>query len=131
MKLIPRRGIAAATLTTMLLAAPLAARAADSPFTCDNRFLRPSSEGGTSDLLGRTPMEQIGQHAAVENGTGIGGVVATQDLVRSAPDGHTILLASMGGIAEAVRIAALTPGIDLQLALHLWSARGLSPVAGT
>ncbi|MFC3127284.1 Bug family tripartite tricarboxylate transporter substrate binding protein [Pseudoroseomonas globiformis] len=78
-----------------------AAAAAEAPFlNHEVRFLNAFAPGGTSDLIGRILAEQlakqVGQNVVVENRTGGGGVIATQELVRSAPNGHTLLLASMG-----------------------------------
>jgi len=115
MKFIHRRGLAA-LLGAAALFAPLAARAADPPFTRDIRFLNPFAPGGTSDLIGRILAEQlgkqVGQQVVVENRTGGGGVVATQELTRSAPDGHTILLASMGILTVTPQMQALPYDVD-------------------
>jgi tripartite-type tricarboxylate transporter receptor subunit TctC len=86
------------------------APAAEDPFlTREVRFLNAFAPGGTSDLLGRILADQLskqlGQRVVVENRTGGAGVIATQELARSAPDGHTILLASMG-------IMTITPQIQ-------------------
>lgn len=89
------------TLAALAACAPLATQAAEPAFlTREVRFLNAFAPGGTSDLIGRILAEQlgkqVGQNVIVENKTGAGGVVATQELVRSPPDGHTLLLASMG-----------------------------------
>ncbi|WP_338664507.1 tripartite tricarboxylate transporter substrate binding protein [Pararoseomonas sp. SCSIO 73927] len=105
-----RRGlpglIAAAAFAAGIALSPAAGRAAEPGFTRDIRFLNAFAAGGTSDLIGRILADQlskqVGQQVVVENRTGGGGVVAAQELARSAPDGHTILLASMG-------ILAITP----------------------
>jgi tripartite-type tricarboxylate transporter receptor subunit TctC len=108
-----RRGLVG-RIATALLAAGAAlggpARAAEDPFlTREVRFLNAFSPGGTSDLLGRILADQLskqlGQRVVVENRTGGAGVIATQELARAAPDGHTILLASMG-------IMTITPQIQ-------------------
>ena len=101
---IRRRGlsgrIAAALLTACIGLTPIAGQAADPPFTREVRFLNPFAAGGTSDLVGRILADQlskqIGQNVVVENRTGGGGVVAAQELAHANPDGHTILLSSMG-----------------------------------
>ncbi|WP_431281539.1 Bug family tripartite tricarboxylate transporter substrate binding protein [Humitalea sp. 24SJ18S-53] len=99
MKTITRRIAAMALLTGALLAAPAQAQEAAFP-NRGVRFLNPFAPGGTSDLIGRILADQlsqqIGQRVVVDTKTGGGGVIATQELVRSAPDGYTILLASMG-----------------------------------
>ena len=57
----------------------------------------PFAAAGTVDLMGRIAAEALqkalGQNFIVENRTGAGGVVGNQVVARSAPDGHTLLLA--------------------------------------
>ena len=99
MNTISRRIAAMALLTATALAAPVQAQEAAFP-NRTVRFLNPFAPGGTSDLLGRILADQlsqqIGHRVVVDTRTGGGGVIATQELARSAPDGYTILLASMG-----------------------------------
>lgn len=96
---ITRRIAALALLTGTWLAAPVQAQEAAFP-NRPVRFLNAFAPGGTSDLLGRILADQLsqqmGQRVVVDTKTGGGGVIATQELVRSPPDGYTILLASMG-----------------------------------
>ncbi len=122
-----RRGLVR-RIATALLAAGAAlgspARAAEDPFlTREVRFLNAFAPGGTSDLLGRILADQLskqlGQRVVVENRTGGAGVIATQELARSAPDGHTILLASMG-------IMTITPQIQ---SVPYDVERDLTPIA--
>jgi tripartite-type tricarboxylate transporter receptor subunit TctC len=120
---INRRGIArnlaAAALAAAAIFAPVASRAADPAFSRDVRFLNPFAPGGTSDLIGRILAEQlgkqIGQQVVVENRTGGGGVVAAQELARSTPDGHTILLASMGILTVTPQMQPLPYDVDKDL----------------
>ncbi len=99
MNTISRRIAALALLTGTMLAAPVQAQEAVFP-NRTVRFLNPFAPGGTSDLLGRILADQlshqIGQRVVVDTKTGGGGIIAAQELVRSPPDGYTILLASMG-----------------------------------
>ncbi|SHK37440.1 Tripartite-type tricarboxylate transporter, receptor component TctC [Roseomonas rosea] len=119
-----RRGMlgrfAAAAFAAGALLAPAASDAADPPFVSrEVRFLNPFAPGGTSDLIGRILADQlgkqIGQQVVVENRTGGGGVVATQELVRSAPDGHTILLASMGILTITPQMQPLPYDVEKDL----------------
>lgn len=110
MQTITRRIATMALLAGSLLAVP--AQAQDAAFPSRGvRFINPFAPGGTSDLLGRILAEQlsqqIGQRVVVDTKTGGGGVVATQELVRSAPDGHTIMLASMGIMTVTPQMQAL------------------------
>ncbi|HWL80388.1 MAG TPA: tripartite tricarboxylate transporter substrate binding protein [Roseomonas sp.] len=102
---ITRRGMLRPLAAGMALAAALlpaggAAAAEDAFPSQDIRFINAFSPGGTSDMLGRILADQLSKQLShrvvVDNRTGAGGVIATQELARAAPDGHTILLASMG-----------------------------------
>jgi tripartite-type tricarboxylate transporter receptor subunit TctC len=59
--------------------------------------------GGGSDVTGRILAhhltERIGQQVVVENRLGAGGSIGTEVVVRSAPDGYTLLLGSPSEIA--------------------------------
>ena len=59
--------------------------------------------GGGSDIFGRliaqSLTERLGQQVVVENRPGAGATIATEAVVRSAPDGYTLLLGSSSEIA--------------------------------
>ena len=59
--------------------------------------------GGGTDIAARVIApkmgELIGQTVVVENRSGANGDIASTSLIRSAPDGYTILLASIGSLA--------------------------------
>src|SRR3954452_13701065 len=59
--------------------------------------------GGGTDTVGRivakTLSEQLGQQVLVENRAGAGGNIAVDYVVKSAPDGYTLVLANVGAIA--------------------------------
>ena len=80
------------------------------------RFLNGFAPGGTSDLVGRILADrlsqQLGQRVVVDNRTGGGGAVAAQELARSAPDGHTLLLGSTGILAIAPQMQPLPYDVD-------------------
>jgi tripartite-type tricarboxylate transporter receptor subunit TctC len=60
------------------------------------RIVVPSSPGGASDLVARliAPLlgEALGQSFIVENRVTSGGLIATQQVAESPPDGHTLLV---------------------------------------
>jgi tripartite-type tricarboxylate transporter receptor subunit TctC len=64
------------------------------------RFVVPFAAGGATDIVARVlsePMSQrLGQPVAVENRTGAGGNVGVENVVRSAPDGHSLLMGTTG-----------------------------------
>src|SRR5262249_50518584 len=59
--------------------------------------------GGGVDIVARLlsePMKAaLGQSGIVENRTGAAAMLATQTVVRSTPDGHTLLMAASGEVA--------------------------------
>jgi tripartite-type tricarboxylate transporter receptor subunit TctC len=67
------------------------------------RIVVPFAAGGTSDILARAIgpklTEAWGQPIVVENKTGANGNVGAEFVVRSAPDGYTMLLSDVGAIA--------------------------------
>ena len=67
------------------------------------RIVVPFAPGGTSDILARAlgpkVTEAWGQPVVVENKTGANGNVGAEFVVRSAPDGYTMLLSDVGAIA--------------------------------
>jgi len=67
------------------------------------RFVVGFAPGGSTDTTARVVAQGItaglGQPVVVENRTGAAGNVATEHVARSAPDGHTLIVASMGSHA--------------------------------
>ena len=59
------------------------------------RYIVPVSAGGGSDMVGRTVTERwgrvLGQTFVVDNQGGGGGVIASQNTAKSAPDGYTLM----------------------------------------
>jgi len=59
------------------------------------RYIVPVSAGGGSDMVGRTVTERwgrvLGQTFIVDNQGGGGGVIASQNAAKSAPDGYTLM----------------------------------------
>jgi tripartite-type tricarboxylate transporter receptor subunit TctC len=116
-----RRMLLAAAL---LLAALLPARAQDFP-SRDIRFLCGFAPGGTCDLLSRILAEHLtpilGQRVVVENRTGASGLIAADTVAKAAPDGHTVLLATMA----LYTIQPQMPGMRLPFDID----RDLTPIS--
>ncbi len=64
------------------------------------RLVAVFSAGGTSDLIGRLLAQHLapalGQPVVVENRVGSNGIIGTDHVAKSAPDGYTILIAPSG-----------------------------------
>lgn len=105
-----RRSLFAATLL-----APAVARAQAWSPTRPVRFVVPFPAGGATDVvarvLGERMQETLGQPMVVENRTGAGGNVGVENVVRSAPDGTTILMGTTGTLTVNPHLYA-TLGFD-------------------
>jgi tripartite-type tricarboxylate transporter receptor subunit TctC len=84
-----------ALLLTPVLSA--ATQAEDYP-TRPIRLVVPFGPGGPADvaarLIGNVLQESLGQPFVIENRTGAGGVIGTQEAAKSPPDGYTLLMMS-------------------------------------
>ena len=95
-------------LLAALLAAAAVGAAAQEPESRLNfpsrgiRLVIDTSPGGVTDLFGRLIAEalaqKIGQTVFVDNKPGASGNLAIEFLVRSPPDGYTLMIASGGGL---------------------------------
>jgi len=86
-------------ISLCLLLAPLTASAQSFP-SKPIRVVIPFVAGGSSDIVGRAIgskfQEFLGQPAVVENKPGANGAIAAEFVAKSDPDGHTILVGSIG-----------------------------------
>jgi tripartite-type tricarboxylate transporter receptor subunit TctC len=107
--------LAAQTLSTLSFAEDYPAR----PI----RIIVPFGPGGPADvtarLLGNVLQESFGQPFVVENRTGAGGVIGTQEAAKSPPDGYTLLMMSNSQTANE----SLVPQRKYEL------MRDLAPIA--
>jgi tripartite-type tricarboxylate transporter receptor subunit TctC len=87
------------------------------------RIIVPFPAGQATDtiarLIGQSLSERLGQPFVIENRTGAGGNIATEVVVRAAPDGYTLLLI---GLSHAMNAA-------LYKKLNFNFARDIAPVA--
>ena len=111
-----RRTLMAAALASPLL--PHAARAQAWSPTRAIRFVVPFPAGGATDVVARVlaerMQEKLGQPVVVENRTGAGGNLGVENVVRSAPDGHSILMGTTG---------------TLTINPHLYTNMGFNPAS--
>jgi len=95
-----------------LCSAPDQARAQDYP-SRPVTFVVPFTPGGVTDLfariLGQRLEQRLGKPFVIENRPGGGGVPAVAAVARSAPDGHTILMASSTAMALNVTVRKNLP----------------------
>ncbi|WP_240756676.1 Bug family tripartite tricarboxylate transporter substrate binding protein [Roseicella aquatilis] len=124
MNRLPRR---AALILPLAMPAIARAQGGDAPWRPSQsiRLVVPAAPGGTADISARllAPylQQHYGQNCVVENRSGAGGVIGTQEVVRATPDGHTLLLGNIGPQA-----------IGLSLFRNLPYGRdSLIPVCGT
>ena len=73
---------------------------ADTYPTQSVKFVVAFPPGGTTDILARVFAKKMselwGQPVVVENRSGAGGIIGTESVARSAPDGYTIILGTIG-----------------------------------
>ncbi len=115
---LTRRSLAAAVLAAPLI--PGAARAQAWAPTRPIRFVVPFPPGGATDVvarvLGERLQDRLGQPVTVENRTGAGGNLGVENVVRSAPDGLTILMGTTGTLTINPHLysnMAFNPATDL------------------
>ena len=111
----PRHRLAAAAVVALLapmaciaqalVPAPVVMQGGDKTI----RIVVPYPPGGTTDLLARAIAprlgERLGQAVVVENKAGAGGVIGAQQVAKAAPDGRTLVFASIAshGIIPALQ----------------------------
>ena len=83
------------------------------------RFINGFPAGGTSDIIGRLLAEQfsrqLGKSVVVDNKAGASGMIAAAETAKSAPDGHTILLASMAMMTVLPQMVKTSIDVDKDL----------------
>jgi len=93
-----------AAVAAVMSAVAVAAQAQSFPARSVHIFV-PYPAGGGVDVLARTlgdvVSKQWGQSVVVENRPGAGGMIASQALVASPPDGHTLIVVASGHATNA------------------------------
>src|SRR5712672_2879910 len=123
MKLLRRQFLKLAGVIVAAPAFPHLALAEDYP-TRPVRIVAGFAAGGgvdiTARLIGQWLNERLGQSFVVENRTGAGGNIGTEAVVTAAPDGYTLLLATVPNAVNA----------SLYNNLKFNFIRDIAPVAG-
>ena len=100
---LQRRTVLAASVSACTLGMPALGRAQSNWPRQSIRFVVPFAPGGTSEIVARTVAyeltKQLGQTVYIDNKGGGGGIPAMQDVAKSTPDGHTIILGHVGSLA--------------------------------
>jgi tripartite-type tricarboxylate transporter receptor subunit TctC len=77
------------------------------------RIVVPFPPGGVSDIIARALAEKLSatwkQPVVVENRAGAGGAVGTDVVAKSAPDGHTLLIADASAVTTSPALIASLP----------------------
>lgn len=103
------------------------------------RMVVPFPAGGPTDVLTRVVAQKLaerwGQPVVVENKPGAGGSIGSDFVAKSAPDGHTLLMAtsSTHSIGPALQKLPYDPQKDFAPIAHVWSAPNVlvvSPALG-
>lgn len=121
--LVPRRtALAAMAAALALRAGPARAEFPDRPI----RLVVPFAAGGSTDVVARIVAAEmtrlLGQPVVVENRPGAGGSVGSAEVARAAPDGHTLLAATVSTHAINPSLYARLPfdaGRDFSAVTHL------------
>lgn len=79
---------------------PLSAIAQDNWPNKSITIIIPAAPGGTTDIVGRMISEplskELGQTVVIENKAGAAGIIGSQSLIRSKPDGYTLIMGNIG-----------------------------------
>jgi tripartite-type tricarboxylate transporter receptor subunit TctC len=104
-------------LETIIVALPAAAQSwPERPL----KFIMAAPAGSSLDVLGRTIAEKltarVGQPVVVEDKPAAGGTVATAEVARAAPDGHTMMIGFNGPLSFSPLLQKLPYDVQKDLA---------------
>lgn len=123
----------AAAFAPTLGALPLDAAAAEYPDR-PLRLIIPFAVGGATDVIGRAYAqflgERLGKPVAPDNRPGSGSLIGTDLAAKAAPDGYTLLIASLDGLVLQPALRKNTP-YDPQRSFTLLSGIASTPITLT
>ncbi|WP_213958962.1 MULTISPECIES: tripartite tricarboxylate transporter substrate binding protein [unclassified Variovorax] len=126
----PSLALHAVVAAALFLSLGASARAADEFPAKPIRFIVPYQAGGSTDIFARVVAEalakRLGQPVMVENRTGAGGIIGTDYVAKSAPDGYTLLLTIPGPITANLALydkLPYDPRTDLRMVSDVALAR--------
>jgi tripartite-type tricarboxylate transporter receptor subunit TctC len=101
---LTRRALALAALALTGLSSTFGAHAQDARWpTGTVKVVVAFTAGGTTDIIARAVTQKLGEkfgHSfVIDNKPGAGGNIGTESVVRAAPDGHTLIINSVGPMA--------------------------------
>lgn len=77
------------------------------------KIIMPFPPGGTNDLVARAVGDRLAvvlkQPVVVDNRAGAGGLIGTDAVAKSVPDGYTLLVANTGSLAAGLSLRAKVP----------------------
>jgi tripartite-type tricarboxylate transporter receptor subunit TctC len=95
-----KRAVATAVATFSLATASMLVAANELKFDEPLRIIAPAAPGGildqTSRMVAKSLSEIVKQPVIVENAPGAGGTIGIQTMLRAKPDGHTMVMGSLG-----------------------------------
>ena len=116
-------------LVALLLLVCATARAGEAYPNRPVRLVVPFPAGAGLDVVGRAMAQKLterwGRSMVVDNRPGAAGTLGAEIVARSAPDGHTLLIAGIGSM-ETLKYLA---GIDLVHVPHKGPAQGVTALA--
>jgi len=121
--------LGAPVIAAVSLALPLSAHSQGEVFKATKamHIVAPSSPGGildqTSRLVAKALTDIVGQPVIVDNHPGAGGTIGIQTMLRAEPDGHTLVMGSLGPNAANYTLQDKLPytAADMTGVIHVLS----------